>query len=417
MAFFSSGNHSVDELGKINIMGNVTPQIWYKKILNPTTGKPYLLAIAVLSDIVYWYRPRELRDEMTGNVIGWGKKFQGDLLQKSYGDYAELYGESKKTIREAMECLESMGIIRREFRNVKYADSMVACNVLFIDLCVEALYEITYPENQIQDTQTEKDVTEKQTDDFSTGNAKNSPQTQQNQILPKWAIPYRQNGQHDMDETVNMILPKRETSYEQNGQHDMDEMSNMILPKRKTPCGQNGQYGHTEMGNTYTENTTEITNINKINHINQSKDNDRACDDMIDVIDVHENNSIATYIALIKENLDYDHHMMYDNKSDNEYLEEIFNIICDIVCVKRDKIKIGKVDYPYELVKSRFLKIKHKHVEYVISNVRKETGKITNIRAYIITALYNAPTTFEHYISQLVNHDMYGGNVDEKTDI
>lgn len=98
MAFFSSGNHSVDELGKINIMGNVTPQIWYKKILKPTTGKPYLLAIAVLSDIVYWYRPRELRDEMTGNVIGWGKKFQGDLLQKSYGDYAELYGESKKTI-------------------------------------------------------------------------------------------------------------------------------------------------------------------------------------------------------------------------------------------------------------------------------------------------------------------------------
>ena len=33
---------------------------------------------------------------------------------------------------------------------------------------------------------------------------------------------------------------------------------------------------------------------------------------------------------------------------------------------------------------------------------------ITNIKAYMITALYNAPLTINHYYQQEVQHDMYG---------
>ena len=42
------------------------------------------------------------------------------------------------------------------------------------------------------------------------------------------------------------------------------------------------------------------------------------------------------------------------------------------------------------------------------------TTKITNIRAYLITALYNAPSTMSHYYQQEVQHDMYGGGWEEK---
>lgn len=38
-----------------NITGNIIPTIWYRTVLKEN-GKPYLLAIAILSDIVYWYR-------------------------------------------------------------------------------------------------------------------------------------------------------------------------------------------------------------------------------------------------------------------------------------------------------------------------------------------------------------------------
>lgn len=70
-------------MGTINITGNIIPQIWYSKITREN-GKPYLLAITLLADIVYWYRPSEQRDEQTGKVIGWRKRFKGDLLQKTY---------------------------------------------------------------------------------------------------------------------------------------------------------------------------------------------------------------------------------------------------------------------------------------------------------------------------------------------
>ena len=40
----------------------------------------------------------------------------------------------------------------------------------------------------------------------------------------------------------------------------------------------------------------------------------------------------------------------------------------------------------------------------------KDTNtKISNIKSYMITALYNAPSTISHYYQQEVQHDMYGG--------
>ena len=40
--------------------------------------------------------------------------------------------------------------------------------------------------------------------------------------------------------------------------------------------------------------------------------------------------------------------------------------------------------------------------------------KITNIKVYMVTALYNAPLTINHYYQQEVQHDMYGGGWHEK---
>ena len=48
----TSGNDTVDRMGTINLSGNIIPQIWYKTITR-TNGKPSLLAIALLADIVY----------------------------------------------------------------------------------------------------------------------------------------------------------------------------------------------------------------------------------------------------------------------------------------------------------------------------------------------------------------------------
>ena len=104
MGYLTSGNEIVDAMGSINISGNIIPAIWYKTITKEN-GKPYLLAIVILADIVYWYRPSEVRDQGTGHILGWKKKFSEDILRQSYQYYADLFGESKKTVKTAMDKL------------------------------------------------------------------------------------------------------------------------------------------------------------------------------------------------------------------------------------------------------------------------------------------------------------------------
>lgn len=150
MKYLTSGNPTVDAMAEIHITGNITPSIWYKTILREN-GKPYRLAIDILADIVYWYRPMEMRDERTGGIIGWKKKFKADLLQKSYRQYAEFFGESIRSVEAAMKYLQSLGVITRVPRNIQTEDGSINYNVTFLKLNVEVLYNLTYPsEDQVQ---------------------------------------------------------------------------------------------------------------------------------------------------------------------------------------------------------------------------------------------------------------------------
>ena len=140
-------------------------------------------------------------------------------------------------------------------------------------------------------------------------------------------------------------------------------------------------------------------NINNNNSINQSYKS-------INKIDVMD--ETAVYMTLIRENIDYDIMMQDYEWKHRDMYEELYQIICDVVCVPRQEVRIAGEDYPYSLVKSKFLKLKKSHLEYVIGCMERNTTKIVNIKAYLITALYNAPNTISHYYSAEVNHDMCG---------
>ena len=141
-----TGIPACDAVKEMTLTGNVIPQIWYKTIVkrdlkNP---KPHLLAINVLADIVYWYRPTEVRDEATGAVIGYRKKFAADLLQRSYAQIAEQFGCSIGQAKDAIVFLEQMGVVRRELRTIE-VQGMSYNNILFLALDVDKLRELTYP--------------------------------------------------------------------------------------------------------------------------------------------------------------------------------------------------------------------------------------------------------------------------------
>lgn len=124
--------------------------------------------------------------------------------------------------------------------------------------------------------------------------------------------------------------------------------------------------------------------------------------DSMDATDAYREN--------IKENIAYD---VLQQKCDPERLDEIVGIILDTVCSRKKEIRIAGEDMPAEAVKSRLLKLDDSHIEYVLECLDKNTTDIRNIRSYILTALYQAPTTISSYYSALVNHDMHGGGSHE----
>lgn len=153
-------------------------------------------------------------------------------------------------------------------------------------------------------------------------------------------------------------------------------------------------------------NNNNYNNNSYNNPINQSENSDG---DRMDEMD-----SANAYMEIIKENIEYEHHMKYAQYSEKELYQELYEVICEIVCVKHKTVRIGGDEYPYELVKSKFLKLNSSHLDYVISCMQNTTTKINNIKAYMVTALYNAPSTISHYYQQEVQHDMYGGGWSEK---
>lgn len=146
----TTGVATCDEMKELHLEGNVIHHTWYKTIVdtNLKTPKPKLLAINILADIVYWYRPTVVRDEQSGQLLGYKKKFRADLLQRSYKQLADLFGVSVRQAKDAVVFLESIGVIKRVFRDFNIAGNTYS-NIMYIALDVARLKALTFPSDEI----------------------------------------------------------------------------------------------------------------------------------------------------------------------------------------------------------------------------------------------------------------------------
>ena len=109
----------------------------------------------------------------------------------------------------------------------------------------------------------------------------------------------------------------------------------------------------------------------------------------------------------IKENIDYD---ILKEKYTDGMLDELISVMAEAICGKSETVRIGGNEFAREVVKSQLLKITDEHVEYVLDCIKKNTTKIRNIKAYMLTCIYSAPQTISSYYTAEVNHDLYGCN-------
>lgn len=321
---FDTGSPTVDRMCRLQFTGNVIPSTWYHTI-KKETGKPNLNAIIILADIVYWYRPVEIRDEATGQLCGFKKKFQADILQRNYQQLADQFGITKRDAVNAVVELEKLGVVTRVFRTVSIKGQLYS-NVMFLDLDVDALIQLTYPE------------------------------TLENAAVGISDTPYHLFG--------GQPPPKKVTG--------VTKISERVSPKQVPAVS--------DMGETYTKNTYRDYNIDF---------------------------SIPSYREVaeqVKEQIEYDN-LILDHPHDSR-VEEILGLIVDVMTSTAAVIRVNREEKPVNVVKAQFLKLKKEHIDFVLFSMDSNTTKARNIRAVLLTALYNSVNTMCSYYDNLVQYHM-----------
>ncbi len=118
----------------------------------------------------------------------------------------------------------------------------------------------------------------------------------------------------------------------------------------------------------------QVNNHPSINHSDESE----------------EENDTEQLKKLIAENIKLEqfYELAKGNSSEQEMIREIYETICDVVCFQRKQITIKGTSYPWQVVKSQFLKLKPVHIANLLERLVDNSLEIKNMESYLISTLY-----------------------------
>ena len=385
MGIRSSGCDSVDAMRNINFSGNIVPVSWYKRILREN-GKPDHFAVTLLADIVYWYRPTEVRDPVSGYVVSLQKKFDGDLLQKSYDQYANQYGESKRTVKAALDRLEELGLIKKVFRDLKISNTLIP-NIMYIQIFPEKIDEIT---KEIVDDKTSGPMVQKsENEDINNKRNENANEEESSVYADSVGGP------------TKFCTTSHKTLY------DLPRNNVPPLTKECRDILQNDVGGLTSDCETYTKNTTEITTENNsypsISLNTSEKEASFQGEKDIEMSD--DNDPVALkrkWTAIIKRHISYDE-LIKRRPGDVVRIDEFVRIMVQVVCFGNDVYNIKGCRIPAKLVAGQFLMLNMHHIIHVLESFESTNVEMTAPDNYIIASLYSSYNTYENEVAQSLN--------------
>ena len=136
--------------------------------------------------------------------------------------------------------------------------------------------------------------------------------------------------------------------------------------------------GKNHMTNTY--NTTKITNK--------------------DYLSIYQEE-----VESVREQVEYEF-LIEKSKSDKGMIDEIINLIAETNLSSKEHHKINGEHIPTLRVKERLERIDIDVMQAVLDSIKSVRSKVSNTRAYMLTALYNAPATYQTDLDMRVRHDM-----------
>jgi len=104
----------------------------------------------------------------------------------------------------------------------------------------------------------------------------------------------------------------------------------------------------------------------------------------------------------VMEQIEYDAIVQPHNR---EMLDEIVELMTEVLCSTKARITVSGNDFPAEYVKDRLRKLDCNHIEYVFDALSKKRTDVRNIKQYMLTTLFNAPSTISSYYDAVARRD------------
>jgi len=80
----------------------------------------------------------------------------------------------------------------------------------------------------------------------------------------------------------------------------------------------------------------------------------------------------------------------FKKPEEKETIDLILNLMTEVIKNKTDR-RINQSRIPFERLKEQLLTLKKEHIDYVLLVLSENKNKISNLRAYLLSLLYNAP--------------------------
>ena len=161
-------------------------------------------------------------------------------------------------------------------------------------------------------------------------------------------------------------------------------------PDTDAPDTENPYLVEPDMGEPSTEKPAELntkrSNTQKSNtHLSSTHSfvlSAPAAEGMTDVYEKREE---------IREQIEYD---LICTPVNRTQVDEFVEIMLEVAMTRSPTIKIGRdAEYPTAFVQQRFEQITSSHIEKVLDGISENTTRVWNTKAYLLAALFNAPSS------------------------
>lgn len=128
--------------------------------------------------------------------------------------------------------------------------------------------------------------------------------------------------------------------------------------------------------------------------------------------EITTNNTTIDYTSVyqqekekVRDQIEYEY-LIKDRKADRGMIDDMVDLITDVNISGKKFHTVNGEPMPTDIVREHLGRIDKDIMSQVLDNIRSVTKPVTNLRAYLLTSLYNAPVTYETGLDIQVSQDM-----------